>query len=396
MTQTTHDTRSPDGEVTGTVPGSAPTGPAAERQHSRRRRTKIVATTAVVAVAGAAGAAWAAGVFDRDSGSAAPSAASLLSTAKVERGDLVETESVDGTLGYGDAWGISATTQGTVTRLPAEGSEITRGKTLFEVDEKPVTLMYGPIPMWRPLGVGDEGADVKQLEKNLAALGYTGFTVDDEYTSDTADAVEEWQSDRGLDETGRLDPSQVVVETGPVRVASQQVRVGDRAGQGPVITATSTGQVVTIDLDVADRDLATKGAAVTIDLPGGDTVKGHIASIGKVAQGSSSDQQDGAGGGSSDDATIEVVVTLDKGESTGGLDQAPVSVNMESGRTKDVLSVPIAALLAISDDEYAVQVVEPDGTTRMVPVKIGTFADGRVEIEGSGISEGTLVEVPKS
>jgi peptidoglycan hydrolase-like protein with peptidoglycan-binding domain len=348
----------------------------------------------VVLVAGASAVSWATGLFDSDSGSTTATGSYRLSSAKVERGDLVETQGVDGTLGYGDAWGISSAARGTVTWLPGEGSRIARGETLYEVDEKPVTLMYGAIPLYRALGQGDEGDDVKELEQNLAALGYTGFDVDDNYTSATAAAVEDWQADRGLDQTGRVDSSQVLFSTGALRVASQKVRVGDRAAQGPLITVTPTSQVVTVNLDVADRDLAKKGRAVTIDLPGGRTVKGHITSVGTVAESSSSDQN--SGDQSSDSATIEVIVTIDKGQSAAGLDQAPVTVNMESSRTKDVLSVPVAALLAISDDAYAVQVIQPDGTTKMVPVDIGTFADGRVEVEGDGITEGTAVGVPKT
>jgi peptidoglycan hydrolase-like protein with peptidoglycan-binding domain len=403
MSQTTERTQSGDGEVTGPV---RPEGsPLAGREQSgadaarpkgsrRRRRTRIVAATAVVVVAGAGAVSWATGLFDGDSGNTTATAASRLSTAKMERGDLVETQGVDGTLGYGDAWGLSSAAQGTVTWLPAEGSRITRGETLYEVDEKPVTLMHGALPLYRALGQGDEGDDVKELEQNLAALGYTGFDVDDNYTSGTAAAVEDWQADRGLDQTGRVDSSQVVFSTGALRVASQKVRIGD-AAQGPLITVTPTSQIVTVNLDVADRDLAKKGRAVTIDLPGGKTVKGHITSVGTVAESSSSDESS-SDQSSSDSATIEVIVTIDRGQSAPGLDQAPVTVNMESSRTKDVLSVPVAALLAISDDAYAVQAIQPDGTTKMVPVHIGTFADGRVEVEGDGITEGTVVGVPKT
>ncbi len=402
MSQTTERVEPGDGEVTSRVPpegslatGRAPDSAATGRARGpRRRRTKIVAVTAAVAVAGAGGVAWATGWFDGDDNGGTATPASRLSRAEVERGDLVETEGVDGTLGYGDPWGVASSAQGTVTWLPAEGSRITRGGSLFEVDEKPVTLMYGAVPLYRTLGEGDEGSDVGQLEENLSALGYAGFEVDDEYTDATAAAVEDWQADRGLDETGRVDPSQVVFATGAVRVASQEARVGDRAGQGPAITVTSTTQVVTVDLDVADRDLAKKGRAVTIDLPGGQTIKGHITSIGTVAEIPS--DQGGSDEPTSDDATIEVVVTIDKGESAAGLDQAPVTVNMESSRVEDVLSVPVAALLATSDDAYAVQVIQPDGTTKMVPVEIGKFADGRVEVEGDGIRAGTVVGVPKS
>ena len=403
MSQTTERSPSGDGEVTSPVrPAGSPfarrerDGAAAARPTGsrRRRRTRTIAATAIVVVAGASAISWAAGLFDGDSGTPTATAASRLATAKVERGDLVETQDVDGTLGYGDAWGISGAAQGTVTWMPAEGSRITRGQTIYEVDEKPVTLMYGAIPLYRALGQGDEGDDVKELEQNLAALGYTGFDVDDEYTSATAAAVEDWQADRGLDQTGRVDSGQIVFSASALRVASQKVRVGDRAGQGPVMTVTPTRQIVTVDLDVADRDLAKEGRAVTIDLPGGKTVEGHITSVGTVAESSSSDQNSDQP--ASDNATIEVIVTIDKGPSGAGLDQAPVTVNIESSRTKDVLSVPVAALLAISDNAYAVQVIQPDGTTKMVPVVIGAFADGRVEVEGDGITEGTVVGVPKT
>jgi multidrug efflux system membrane fusion protein len=60
-----------------------------------------------------------------------------------------------------------------------------------------------------------------------------------------------------------------------------------------------------------------------------------------------------------------------------------------------VLTVPVAALLALSEGGYGVQVVEGTGT-RIVAVETGLFADGRVEISGSGIAAGTNVGVPST
>jgi hypothetical protein len=60
-----------------------------------------------------------------------------------------------------------------------------------------------------------------------------------------------------------------------------------------------------------------------------------------------------------------------------------------------VLAVPINALLALSEGGDAVEVVTA-GTRHLVPVQTGLFSDTMVEVSGSGIAEGTLVEVPSS
>ena len=58
-----------------------------------------------------------------------------------------------------------------------------------------------------------------------------------------------------------------------------------------------------------------------------------------------------------------------------------------------MLPVPVAALLALAEGGYGVQVVE-GSTSRIVPVETGLFAGGRVEIAGDGVREGMTVGVP--
>jgi hypothetical protein len=58
-----------------------------------------------------------------------------------------------------------------------------------------------------------------------------------------------------------------------------------------------------------------------------------------------------------------------------------------------VLTVPVAALLALAEGGYGVQVVG-GGTTRIVAVQTGLFAGGRVEVTGDGLAEGQTVGVP--
>ncbi|WP_131732874.1 efflux RND transporter periplasmic adaptor subunit [Actinomadura formosensis] len=344
-----------------------------------RTRT-LVLGAAGVAVAGGAGLA-AAGL----GGGGAPAAAHGAlppATAAIERTTLVETQEADGTLGYGGTRTVSAAGRGTVTWLPGAGSVIPRGRPVYRVDNKPVPLLYGRLPIYRTLAAGTEGTDVLQLERNLQALGYTGFTVDKTYNAATAAAVKRWQDALGVEETGTVRPGAAVVASGRIRVAERKASVGDRLG-GPVLTCTGTTRVVTVDLNVQYQRLAKKGAAVEIELPSGDTVKGRITSVGKVAKQGREDQP----------STIEVEIAIGSQHRLGSYDKAPVEVSLTANRHNGVLAVPVGALLAQGDGGYAVQVVQ-DGRVRTVPVETGVFTGGRVEISGSGLAEGMKVGVP--
>jgi peptidoglycan hydrolase-like protein with peptidoglycan-binding domain len=314
-------------------------------------------------------------------------------TAEVTRGDLVDTAAVTGTLGYGDTSTLANHRRGTMTWVPAEGRVLTRGQTLWRVDTLPTVLMYGTIPMYRRLSPGvDGGTDVLQLEQNLRALGYTGFTVDQEYTSATAAAVKAWQDDIGLPRTGTVDADQVLFAPAPVRVDTPKLSVGSATGPGPALDVTGASRVVTVSVDASDQRLARKGAAVTVELPTGDRANGRISSVSTVAHAKKDDQ------GNTTGATIDVVVSLDAKALAGAaktIDQSPVTVNFTAEKHDDVLSVPVSALLALREGGYGVQLVK-GGTTSIVAVQVGMFADGQVEVSGEGIAEGVRVGVPSS
>ena len=354
---------------------------------SRRRGRGRVLLAAGVAVAAAGGTA-AAVTLDRGESGTAGGSSPPPATAQVERSTLVDAETVDGTLGYGTETAVTPRLRGTVTWLPAAGSTVKRGGRLYGVDDTPVVLLRGTLPLYRPLAPGVEGADVKQFEQNLAALGYDGFTVDDEYTDSTAGAVREWQEDLGLDETGTVEVGRVAYAAGDVRIYEVRGQVGDPAGGQSVLSYTGTTRVVTVDLDVDQQRLAAKGAAVTVELPDGRTAKGKVASVETVIE------LGGGGNGQEQEpeTKLEVTVALTDQKGLGTLDQAAVDVSFTAEKRENVLNVPVAALLALAEGGYGVQVVE--GTsTRLVPVEIGMFSGGRVEVTGDGLSEGTTVGV---
>ncbi|MEJ3747957.1 peptidoglycan-binding domain-containing protein [Actinomycetes bacterium KLBMP 9797] len=347
-----------------------------------RRRTRVVVAGGLAVAAAAGGTAAALGLGG-SSGGAAGGDLPPPTTAQVARSTLVDEETVDGTLDYGTPVTVSSKPGGTVTWLPAEEAVVRRGGTLYKVDDEPVVLLRGALPMYRRLATGTEGADVKLLEQNLAALGYDGFTVDEEYTSSTAAAVEEWQEALGVDETGVVEPGQVVYAAGDLRVSELKSQVGDSAGR-PVLTYTGTTRVVTVDLEVEQQRLAAVGAAVTVELPDGKEVAGKVTATEAVV--------DVPAQGQDAETKLEVTVALADQKALGALDVATVDVTFVAARRENVLSVPVNALLALVEGGYGVEVVDGTGT-RIVPVELGLFSGGRVEVTGAGLTEGTTVGV---
>jgi hypothetical protein len=297
--------------------------------------------------------------------------------------------------GDGAADPSSSAGSGTVTALPRPGSVVRRGGALYRVDGEPVVLMYGAAPAFRDLELGvEDGRDVRQLERNLAELGFDPGTIDIEFTSTTADAIADWQESAGLPETGTVELGRIVFLPGARRVGEHRTSVGSVLAAGAeVLDTSSTRRVVTIELDAALQSLARKGDRVQVSLPDQSTVRGRIADVGRVArEKESADAADaGAATGAEQELVIDVTVRLRSARGLGRLDEAPVSVGLAQESRRNVLAVPVTALVARRGGGYGVELA---AGRRIVPVRTGLFAGGYVEVAGSGISEGARVVVP--
>lgn len=359
---------------------------------TRKRRNgagKAVAVTAVVIAA--AGATAAALGFDPRAffdEAEAGATTETPATAEVVQQTLTETVTVSGDLGFGDVIGLDCLLNGTFTALPKVGDVIERGGQLYAVDDKPVTLLYGSLPAYRSLTPGTEGADVEQFEENLSKLGYDGFTVDDEYTDATAEAVEEWQDDLGLTETGTVELGQIIYAPGEVRVDTVSVEPGDPAQPGsPVLDYTGLDKVVTVEVDLEDQELVAVGDVVAITVPDGTEATGSIVDSETVV--TEADAQNNT------EATtyLEVTVAADDPAVFDGLDQAAVDVGFAGETAEDVLTVPVEALLGLGGGGYGLEIATGD-TTEVIAVETGLFADGSVEVSGEGLEAGMAVVVP--
>src|SRR5262245_61252099 len=167
--------------------------------------------TLVIGAAGAVAAAVAGAAVGLGGGAAGTTRGTVpvLATAPVTRATLPQTQQVNGTLGYGAPVTVSGAGSGVITWLPAPGAVIRRGQPVYKADNQPVPLFYGRLPLYRPLQAGDVGADVTEVERNLAAVAYTGATGDRYYTAATAAAVWRWPRDPGLTATGARHPGEV-------------------------------------------------------------------------------------------------------------------------------------------------------------------------------------------
>ena len=146
-----------------------------------------------------------------------------VATATVERRDLVERETFDGALAFADEQALSSSRAGTVTRIANEGATVKRGEVLYEVDERPTVLMLGTVPAYRTMSSGVEGTDVRQLQRNLLALGFDDggdLQVTGEFDADTAEAVRDWQEDLGVERTGVVELGDVVFYPSARRMGS--------------------------------------------------------------------------------------------------------------------------------------------------------------------------------
>src|SRR5262245_63667105 len=312
---------------------SVPAGPEPGRRRRRRRRVLAGGAAAVVA-AGVAVAVTGpfAGTGHAGGGAAAsgyPTALSAITRRLVEA-----RTSGSATLGSAGSCTVSGD-GGPLTWLPGPGRVIGQGQVLYRVGNgTPVFLLYGRVPAWRALSAGVHGADVRQLNRALVALGCaTGAQLDPAskyFTAATGYALEKLQARLGLPQTGTLPLGQAVFLPSAIRVTTVPGSLG-AAAAGAVLAATSARHVVTIALDAAQQSEVKAGDKVAITLPDGRVTPGVVSTVGKVATGGASPK-------------VTVTVALTHPRAAGGLDQAPVTVAITTASVKNALVVPVDAL----------------------------------------------------
>ena len=330
----------------------------------------------------------------------ADGAATATTTALVARRDLVQRETVPGTLGYADPRNTVATTTGTLTWLPEAGALIAPGGVLYRLDGRPVFLLNGAEPASRSFVPGmAPGRDVLQLKRALRQLGYDRarqMVLDQGFDFAARAIVERWQRAVGVEPTGAVSLGEVVFQPGSRRVGELVVTVGQSVTAGHVLFATSSAvRLVTGAIDASLQSALRVGDTVSVDLLNGTVVRGTITAVDNVATAPKQAEGEQQGGGTEANSTVGFRVRLNNPRLAGRLDQAPVTIDVARHRANDVLSVPVTALLALDGGGYGVQVMR-NGVPTLVGVKPGFYSDdGYVEIEPGAAESGERVVVPR-
>ena len=153
-----------------------------------------------------------------------------------------------------------------------------------------------------------------------------------------------------------------------------------------VTTTSHSSQIIKTSIEVSDQDLIWVGAEVRIELPDEDIVAGKVKEIGSVAI----IPQGNQAGDPYFDVTVIIETDNDLHQWTG----APVTVSVTKDIAKNVLSVPVSALLALLGGGYGLEMIDTE-MTRLISVDVGIYADGWVEVSGLEVKEGIRIMLPK-
>jgi hypothetical protein len=416
----------------------------------RRPARWVSVIVAVVVGIGLIGGGWfAASVFtspeQRAAAAAPPAAAPIL--AEVESGDLLDTRTLSGTIRPTDAFdavlvAAGGASRSVVTSLNvAKGASVEIGSVVATINGQPVFALQSPFPLYRDIGVGDSGVDVRSLQDSLKSMGLLS-SADGTFGPATASAVTKLFTEAAFDtpkrdaqptpgpETGAQPPNTGGAGTDapeasaenaavkPVRVvyfpmaAGMMVpnlpavvgslpNVGTEVGAGATFSFTAQALAVFTSLPASLPEGLKAGTKVTVSGAGlqdaAATVRGPVTSqdTGSMPGGSSApgngDPEPGAadsspGAAASVSAESEVRIDLDDTslmtpQLTG--QSVTVTATVKEVAT-DALIVPVTAVAGDDAAHGHVLVVSGGGAAQRVSVTIIGAVDGRVAIEPGG------------
>jgi putative peptidoglycan binding protein len=329
-----------------------------------------------------------------------------LQTASSQRGNLTETVDASFTFQFasmstlpvpasaGTSSSSSRTTSqgsggggGVVTAvMVAAGQQLNGIVQLYALNNMLVYGIPSSTPFYRDLVSGEQGDDIQALQQALTAAGYgTQQDTDGTFGSGTLNALERFQVDNGLTETGSLSLSQFVSYPPGSTVIGVKAAVGQSVQSGATVADLGVGSLVANAL-VSQTDFPNvklgQLATLAIDSAPGTDVPGAVFGLGTQA----ATQTQAAGSSSPVQLGVTVAPTapLPPDTRAGMTGQAHIDIV----NRQNVVIVPTSAVRGTGNSP-TVQVVK-NGTQQTRPVVTGLTTGSQTEIV-TGLQPGEVV-----
>jgi hypothetical protein len=258
--------------------------------------------------------------------------------------------------------------------LVRAGTPVSPGMVAAEVSGRPVIVLAGAVAAYRDLRPGDRGADVAQLQRALAGIGWpAGADAAGAFGRGTERAVAGLYRSLGYIPAGGpknayLPMSEVVfVPAFPARVSRVDSQLGTVL-KGPAVTISYGRLRLRVRIDPADGPLVRRGSPVTLTPDfGGRAIRALVTAVGRPVATSQGEQ-------------VPVQVRPLRPLPGGWVGQ-DLQVTITSARTAGpVLYVPVSAVSVSASGQASVTVARPGGATVVVPVVAGASAGGFVAV----------------
>ncbi|XBB65846.1 peptidoglycan-binding domain-containing protein [Nocardioides sp. WV_118_6] len=345
---------------------------------------------------------------------AAPPPASEL-TAPVREAPLRTQVVTRGEVSLGPTYELVLPGTGVLTSLDLRPAQrIIAGQQVASVNDRPVLVLPGRIPLWRDLVEGDRGADVARVQQALEIAGHPVADVSGVYGPSTVRAIESLYEEVGstasteavsagddgappgrpapssadsssvrpnLGSTGLPERKQILprseiamVPELPAEVAEIKASLGSVDTDRSVILAVST-PVVRAKVSVGDAEQIAKGASVRIVPEGANaTWRGKVVSVSEP----SLDDEEGF---------VATLVVRPRRHLPLSDQGRQVQLTVKGARTEVSLIVPVTAVWQEADGGMHVVVVEHGGKHRRVSVVVLKEASGSVSVQPSGAAQ---------
>jgi hypothetical protein len=295
--------------------------------------------------------------------------------------DVTEVAPYDGLVAARDSLTLSSSASGTVTRGSAVGATLQPGDRWLSVDENPVAVMPGAVPMYRDLlKPADEsqpppqGEDVRQLQQFLTAQGDFSGTVNGTFSDSLGRAASRWRTHHDMTAALGFARSELafLAGAGPWTVTEVDATVGEAFAGGAALKVSSGDLAVTVELDATPP----AGAAYVLVPPAGaNSADLALSPVGAAT------------------LTPENKYALQLTPPAGSTALTPgtaVIVEQRLVLAAQAVTVPVAAVRVDATGHTYVECREPDAAATRCPVSLGPTNGTDVAVT-EGLTAGTEV-----